>query len=101
VDSVELGTVAPPAGGFYELGGFANQGLPNPWTSGGKMAPFDRDFYLILNVAVGGTNGFFPDGVGNPGGKPWANTSPVVSLPFLTIHKIKLILFELIFPSLS
>lgn len=31
------------------------------------------DFYLILNVAVGGTGGYFPDSVGN---KPWANTSP-------------------------
>jgi len=28
--------------------------------------PFDQDFYLILNVAVGG--GYFPD---NVGGKPW------------------------------
>lgn len=28
------------------------------------------EFYLIMNVAVGGTNGFFPDGQGN---KPWFN----------------------------
>ena len=28
------------------------------------------DFFLILNVAVGGTNGWFPDGQGN---KPWWN----------------------------
>jgi hypothetical protein len=27
-------------------------------------------FYLILDVAVGGTNGWFPDGAGN---KPWLN----------------------------
>lgn len=30
------------------------------------------DFYLILNVAVGGTNGFFPDNVGS---KPWLDSS--------------------------
>ena len=31
-------------------------------------------FYLIINVAVGGTNGFFPDGVSNEGyPKPWNN----------------------------
>ena len=29
-------------------------------------------FYLILNVAVGGTNGFFPDNVGQ---KPWLDSS--------------------------
>jgi hypothetical protein len=26
-----------------------------------------------MNVAVGGTNGYFPDGIGN---KPWNNESP-------------------------
>jgi len=26
-----------------------------------------------MNVAVGGTNGYFPDGVG---GKPWSDTDP-------------------------
>jgi hypothetical protein len=44
------------------------------------MAPFDRDFYLIMNIAVGGTNGFFPDGVSNPTNKPWLNSSPTVRL---------------------
>lgn len=29
----------------------------------------------MLNVAVGGTNGFFPDGIPNEGyAKPWRNT---------------------------
>jgi len=74
-----MGRITPPAGGFYEVGNFASEGIGNPWSGGSKMAPFDKDFYLILNVAVGGTNGFFPDGVANPGGKPWLNTSPVVN----------------------
>jgi len=30
------------------------------------------EFYLILDVAVGATNGWFPDGVG---GKPWLDGS--------------------------
>ncbi|CAB3363618.1 Hypothetical predicted protein [Cloeon dipterum] len=81
VDNVEQGTVTPPAGGFYELGGFANEGIANPWGSS-KIAPFDQEFYLILNVAVGGTNGFFPDGVANPGGKPWSNASPTAFKDF-------------------
>lgn len=37
-------------------------------------------FYIVLNVAVGGTNGFFPDGIVS--NKPWANTSPQAFLDF-------------------
>jgi hypothetical protein len=33
--------------------------LTNPWFNGGKNAPFDQKFYLILNVAVGSRNGWF------------------------------------------
>ncbi|KDQ58168.1 glycoside hydrolase family 16 protein [Jaapia argillacea MUCL 33604] len=42
--------------------------LQNPWVHGTADAPFDKPFYLIMDVAVGGTNGWFPD---NEGGKPW------------------------------
>ena len=34
-------------------------------------------FYLILDVAVGGTNGWFPDGAD---GKPWLDGSQSKSL---------------------
>lgn len=45
--------------------------LFDPWSQTGlPNTPFDQKFYLILNVAVGGTNGFWPDGVGN---KPWGD----------------------------
>jgi hypothetical protein len=47
--------------------------LFDPWSQTGRAnTPFDQPFYLILNVAVGATNGFFPDGVGN---KPWGDAS--------------------------
>ena len=47
--------------------------LQDPWANGTlNVAPFDQPFYLIMNVAVGGTNGWFPDGVG---GKPWLDGS--------------------------
>lgn len=39
---------------------------------GSKTAPFDQKFYLIVDLAVGGTSGWFPDGVG---GKPWFDGS--------------------------
>lgn len=46
----------------------------DPWSSTGrKNTPFDQPFYLILNLAVGGTDGHFPDG---EGGKPWINANP-------------------------
>ena len=46
--------------------------LNDPWTNGALNAPFDQEFYLILNLAVGGTNGWFEDGVN---GKPWLDGS--------------------------
>jgi beta-glucanase (GH16 family) len=45
--------------------------LQNPWVNGSSAAPFDQKFYLIMNVAVGGTNGWFPDG----DEKPWIDGS--------------------------
>ncbi|KAH9893700.1 concanavalin A-like lectin/glucanase domain-containing protein [Xylariomycetidae sp. FL2044] len=53
---------------------------PDPWSSTGQdNTPFDQDFYLILNVAVGSTNGWFPDGMGN---KPWTDGSTTAMKEF-------------------
>ncbi|KAG5912955.1 hypothetical protein E4U42_001619 [Claviceps africana] len=41
--------------------------------TGHNNAPFDQEFYLIINLAVGGTNGWFEDG---KSGKPWSDHSP-------------------------
>jgi hypothetical protein len=58
---------------FWERGGWSkNADLHNPWEGQPNHAPFDQKFYLIFNVAVGGVNGYFPDGIG---GKPWSDTS--------------------------
>lgn len=53
--------------------------VPNPWGEDSFSAPFDQSFYLILNVAVGGTNGWFPDNVGN---KPWLDQSETAMYDF-------------------
>ena len=53
--------------GLWERGEFASQVenstfLDNPWgnsTGVNGNAPFDEEFYLILNVAVGSRNGWF------------------------------------------
>ena len=39
MDYQDLGTVTPPAGGFWELGGLGGN---NIWAGGNKMAPFDQ-----------------------------------------------------------
>ncbi|KAF8168640.1 hypothetical protein K438DRAFT_2024913 [Mycena galopus ATCC 62051] len=44
--------------------------LDHPWANGTSSTPFDQDFYLMMNVAVGSANGWFPYGQGN---KPWLN----------------------------
>lgn len=49
------------------------------WASSGhNQAPFDQSFYLIMNVAVGGTNGWFQDAPG----KPWVDSSPTAQRDF-------------------
>ncbi|WPG97900.1 Beta-1,3-glucan-binding protein [Acrodontium crateriforme] len=54
--------------------------LVDPWSQTGRdSTPFDQDFYLILNVAVGGTNGWFQDGVE---GKPWVDASATAKRDF-------------------
>lgn len=55
---------------FWQLGGWDSTHWTNPWKAGGKNAPFDQEFYLIINLAVGGVTGYFPDG----NGKPWSNS---------------------------
>lgn len=65
---------------FFERGDYPDSAyngtqevpISNPWLGRGNSAPFDQSFYLIMNVAVGGTNGWFPDGAG---GKPWLDGS--------------------------
>jgi hypothetical protein len=50
---------------LWERGNFSSQVengrfLEDPWqNSTAANAPFDEDFYLILNVAVGSRNGWF------------------------------------------
>ncbi|OCH85998.1 concanavalin A-like lectin/glucanase [Obba rivulosa] len=49
-------------------------GVENIWADSDNpaAAPFDQPFYLIVDLAVGGTSGWFPD---NVGGKPWFDGS--------------------------
>ncbi|KAG9312747.1 glycoside hydrolase family 16 protein [Chiua virens] len=54
--------------------------LTNPWINGTNATPFDQPFYLILDLAVGGTNGWFPDNVGN---KPWLDGSNTAMRSFI------------------
>lgn len=84
-------------GDMWEQGHFQgtyvnNSNVANPWQGAGPDAPFDQEFYLILNVAVGGVNGFFSDGSCYTdmesgqryceGNKPWRNDSPRAMLDF-------------------
>ncbi len=70
---------------FWQKGNFPpgdsnHTRLVDPWSQTGRDAtPFDQDFYLILNVAVGGTNGWFQDGVN---GKPWVDASVTAKRDF-------------------
>ncbi|CAH1786239.1 unnamed protein product [Owenia fusiformis] len=83
LDDEEILHVDPGPDGFWKYGEFDERvpGSESPWkNAASKMAPFDKEFYLIMNVAVGGTNGFFPDDA-SPA-KPWNNESPTAFLDF-------------------
>lgn len=55
---------------FFTRGQFPSN-FKNPWVGEDNSAPFNQEFHIILNLAVGGTGGYFPEGVGN---KPWSNS---------------------------
>lgn len=80
IDDVETATI--PAG-FWARGLFDQRapGTENPWRLATPMAPFDQEFYFIINLAAGGI-AYFPDDATNPGGKPWSNTSPQAAADF-------------------
>ncbi|XP_037916848.1 beta-1,3-glucan-binding protein-like [Hermetia illucens] len=82
IDDVETGSV-DVGSGFWDRGEFDTNypGLANPWKAGEKSAPFDQEFHLIINLAVGGVT-FFPDDASNPDRKPWLNTSPKAATEF-------------------
>lgn len=46
--------------------------ITNPWNTNRYNTPFDTPFYLIVNLAVGGTNGYFDD---PDRSKPWDNNA--------------------------
>ncbi|KAH9503458.1 Beta-1,3-glucan-binding protein [Bulinus truncatus] len=86
IDNQQIMSVVPPAGGFWQWGGFSGNNL---WGSGGHMAPFDQEFYIMFNVAVGGTDGFFPDSIHYVNvTKPWNNTSPHAKEEFWRAHNV-------------
>jgi hypothetical protein len=66
----------PKGTNMFQRGDFEGQTVNNslltdPWVQTGRPnSPFDQSFYLILDVAVGSTNGWFKDGVAN---KPWTD----------------------------
>jgi beta-glucanase (GH16 family) len=70
---------------FWQKGRFPSSDangtrIVDPWSQTGRHStPFDQDFYLILNVAVGGTNGWFEDGMQ---AKPWVDTSDTAPKDF-------------------
>lgn len=57
---------------FWQKGNFPKS-FSNPWVGESNAAPFNREFYIVMNLAVGGSNAYFPD---NYGGKPWSNSDP-------------------------
>ena len=43
---------------MWDFGEFPDY-MTNPWVNEKNNAPFNRRFYILLNLACGGTNGYF------------------------------------------
>ncbi|KAI1848719.1 hypothetical protein JX266_005578 [Neoarthrinium moseri] len=74
-------------GSLFNRGHFEYTGA-NLWATSNSStlnAPFDQSFYLILNVAVGSTSGFFSDGEGE---KPWSDSSTKATQQFWSAKDI-------------
>ena len=73
--------VPKPENGFWNFGEFEKDfpGAKNPWEGASDMAPFDTEFYLLINLAVGGANDYWSDEFWYENRKPWRTTSPQVS----------------------
>ncbi|KAJ9598215.1 hypothetical protein L9F63_011098 [Diploptera punctata] len=71
LDGNLIGKIDAPEGGFWHLGEYdKDPGGTDIWKDGNSMAPFDNDFVILMNVAVGGT--YFPDDyINHPHPRPW------------------------------
>lgn len=67
IDGRVVGNV-PAGDGFWRRGGFTGS---NPWAGRPLMAPFDQEFFIIINNAVGGVNYFSDSFVNRNAPKPW------------------------------
>lgn len=89
VDNTIIGFVnATETGGFWNRGGFEEKepGRDNPWKHDTIMAPFDQEFFIIMNLAVGSTV-YFGDDLTNEGhDKPWRNNDPFPMTDFWNAH---------------
>ncbi|PFH57822.1 hypothetical protein XA68_14529 [Ophiocordyceps unilateralis] len=76
---------------MWRRGNFPHSGangtrLSNAWSRTGRdNTPFDHDFYLVINLAVGGTNGWFEDGKSD---KPWLDRSPRAKKDFWNAREV-------------
>jgi len=66
--------------GNFPVGDANTTKIIDEWAETGRdQTPFDQEFYLVLNVAVGGTNGWFAD---SASGKPWVDESTTAKQDF-------------------
>lgn len=70
IDNEVIGSVYAGEG-FWRRGEFESSGHFNPWMNSTAMAPFDQEFYLIINLAVGGMDFFSDHFVNENYSKPW------------------------------
>ena len=85
IDNEQIGEVRAQPDAFWRLGEFEDnhKDKSNPWSQGSEIAPFDKEFFVSIGLAVGGVSDYFSDDFENVGyDKPWSNKSPNAPLNF-------------------
>lgn len=69
VDNQLIGVINADKG-FFDRGKFNSTIYSDPWAKNSIFAPFDQEFYVILNLAVGGKSFFSDSYINLPQKKP-------------------------------
>ncbi|KAK3087910.1 hypothetical protein FSP39_012365 [Pinctada imbricata] len=81
-DGVVYKTIQPGSGGFWVEGNFQNENIQNPYRNGGTMSPFDQEFYVVLDLAVGGMSAFPDNYINVQYSKPWTTNANTAAKEF-------------------
>jgi beta-glucanase (GH16 family) len=81
IDDLHITTISAD-NGFWQRGNFAAKNFTNPWAKASRMAPFDQEFHIAINLAVGGSVHFSDNFKNEAYSKTWVNSAKYIRRDF-------------------